>query len=70
MAARRDQVVDTKATYRRSMDVPEGALLTVENLSVELVSFPVHSKHMPQTNTLIRPQFQQLSYIANIITVS
>ena len=37
--------VDRKATYSRAMDVPEGALLAVKDLPVELVSFLIHSKH-------------------------
>jgi len=37
-----DASVDRKATYSRTMDVPEGALLTVEDLPIELVSFSVH----------------------------
>lgn len=44
VTAGRDRV-DGKATYSRAMDVPESAFLTVKDLSVELVSFLIHSKH-------------------------
>jgi len=43
--------VDRKATYSRAMDVPEGALLAVKDLPVELVSFLIHSEHNTHTHT-------------------
>jgi len=46
--------VDKKATYSGPVDVPEGALLAVKNLSVELVSFLIHSKQTTHTHTRAR----------------
>jgi len=64
--------IDKKATYSRAMDVPEGALLAVKDLSVELVSFLIHSKQTTHrdrhTRRLERELRRRVTYIHYIVT--